>query len=91
MPETDNEIPSSITIPAGLGVAGVPDVHARLVSAVNAADPSGHLEIDLADGPVAPLALQLVVSAVRSVPADRLTLGPRAAAALTTLETFEED
>ena len=91
MPETDTTTPTKISISADLNVAGAVDTHAKLVAALDGADEAGPLEVDLTDGPATPLAVQLVVSTARSLPSDRLTLGPRAAAALTSLETLEED
>ena len=91
MPETDTHSPTKISIPADLNVAGAGDAHAKLVAALDGAEEAGTVEVDLTDGAATPLALQLVVSTARSLPSDRLTLGPRAAAALTSLETLEED
>lgn len=91
MPETNTISPTTISIPADLSVAKAVEMHAQLVAALDAADPASRVEVELDDGVPTPLALQLVVSTTRSFPTGRLGLGPRAAAALTSLETPEED
>ncbi|WP_375261703.1 hypothetical protein [Palleronia sp.] len=78
----------TIVIPAELDVTGAVEAHAELVSRLEEVESSDEATLlDLNDGRATPLAVQLVVSATRSFPADRFRLGSRAAAALATCET----
>ena len=81
-----------IRLAADLDAGTVAAVHTRLLSAldeIEASEASGVLEVDVAEGAVSPLSLQLLVSASRSFPADRLRLGHHATAALAALESKE--
>jgi hypothetical protein len=80
-----------IYIPADLNVAGATDFHKKLLAALDETGSAGSIQLDLADGAVTPLALQLLVSATRSFPTDRLELGSQAVIALTSIETPKGD
>ena len=81
-----------LSIPPDLDVAGAVEAHALLVSTLDKARSAGRdTLLDLKEGTVTPLALQLVASAARSFPSDRFRLGPGAAAALTLFETPKEN
>lgn len=72
-----------LLIPAELDVTGAVEAHAELLSRLDEVESSDDATLlDLTEGRVAPLALQLVASAARSFPPDRFRLGPKAAAAL---------
>ena len=80
-----------LSIAANLDVASATEAHALLVAALDDVEASDRVAtLDLQDGTATPLALQLVVSATRAFPAERLRLGPNAAAALTALEPPKE-
>ena len=92
MPATSPDAETPLSIPADLDVAGAVEAHTLLVSVLGKARSSGHgTLLDLEEGTVTPLALQLVASAARSFPSDRFRLGPKAAAALTVFETPKEN
>lgn len=92
MPANSPHAEKPLPIPADLDVAGAVEAHALLVSALDEVEASGQgALLDLKEGAVTPLALQLVASAARTFPSDRFRLGPRAAAALNAFETPKEN
>lgn len=92
MPANSPHAEKPLLISADLEVAGAAEAHALLVSMLDNVEPSdGGILLDLKEGTVTPVALQLVASAARTFPSDRLQLGPKAAAALTALETPKEN
>ena len=92
MPANSPHAEKPLLIPTDLDVAGAAEAHALLVSTLDEVEASGSATLlDLNEGTVTPLALQLVASAARTFPSDRLQLGPRAAAALNALETPKEN
>ena len=78
---------------AGLDAGSVVAAHTRLLAAlddIEGSDAAAVLDLDLDDGAASTLSLQLLVSASRSFSADRFRLGPRAVAALATLDQPKE-
>lgn len=83
MPAESPQTEKPLSIAADLDVSGAIEAHAELLSRLDEAESSGGATLlELTEGPVAPLALQLVASAALSFPSDCFRLGPRAAAAL---------
>lgn len=77
----------NVEIAADLDVGRAPEAHAALLAALEAIEETGAsaaVELGEADGAsgAAPLALQLLVSAQRSIPQERVRFGERAANAL---------
>lgn len=88
MPAESPRTEKPLLIPAELDVTGAVEAHAELLSRLDEVESSDDATLlDLKDGRVTPLALQLVASAVRSFPSDRFRLGSKAAAALATCGT----
>ena len=87
MPVKGLEAKEPVSIPADLDVSGAVEAHAMLLSTLDKCESSENsVLIELEDGAATPLAVQLVVSAARSFPPDRLHLGPKAAAILASCE-----
>ena len=85
MPTPDPTDEMTMHLAADLDARTVTPVHAAILSlldAVEESDAVATLELDPAGGDISPLSAQLLVSASRSFPADRLTLGEHASAAL---------
>ncbi|WP_299822378.1 hypothetical protein [uncultured Jannaschia sp.] len=92
MPANSPYVEKPFSIPADLDVAEAAEAHALLVSALDEVEASGRgTRLDLTEGTATPLALQLVASAARAFPSDRLRLGPRAAVALAAFEASKEN
>lgn len=84
----------TLRVPADIDAATAVEAHERLLHALDAAESAGvpvSVEFDPAESAPTPLALQLLVSAQRSFPADLLRLRPGAAADLATIEHPKEN
>ncbi|RYH00962.1 hypothetical protein EU805_16025 [Salipiger sp. IMCC34102] len=93
MPPPNTRATGALRLPADLDAGTVTTAHADLVSLLDEAERSElevSLDLEPDDAAVSPLSLQLLASAARSFPADRLTMGPAASAALAVLDRPKE-
>ena len=88
MPTPDPTDEMALHLPADLDAGSVTKAHAQLLVALDTME-SSHtvtvLEINTDGNDVSPLSLQLLVSAQRTFPEDRLSFGEHASAALASL------